>query len=410
MPKLLQICVEGNTGSTGTIAEAIGIIALNKQWESYIAYGRFPRPSQSKLIRIGSDLDIFLHGIETRLFDRHGLGSQNATSNLIKQIELIKPDVIHLHHLHGYYINIVFLFEFLANSGIPVVWTFHDCWSFTGHCTFFDFVGCEKWKSECNYCPQMREYPRSLWVDRSKKNFQLKKELFTSVPQLTIVSVSRWLDGLVHQSFFKNIPHTFIYNGINLETFKPLGDFAATKRKYKIDGKFLILGVATTWDRRKGLRDFIHLSKRIKESEQIILVGLDDQQIKGLPKNIKGVSRTDNKQELVELYNAADVFLNLSEEETFGLTTVEAMACGTPVIVYNKTASPELVHPETGMVIEKGDIDGLNSAIESIKQKGKMAYSLACRKHANDNFNVKDRFEEYFNLYNQMMYAKKLKK
>lgn len=410
MPKLLQICVEGNTGSTGTIAEAIGIIALNKQWESYIAYGRFPRPSQSKLIRIGSDLDTLLHGIETRLFDRHGLGSRKATRNLIKQIETIRPDVIHLHHLHGYYINIVLLFEYLANAGIPVVWTFHDCWSFTGHCAFFDFAGCDKWKSECNHCPQLREYPQSLWVDRSKKNFHLKKELFTSVPQLTIVSVSRWLDGLVHQSFFKNTSHIFIYNGINLETFKPSGDFVATKRKYKVDGKFLILGVATTWDRRKGLSDFIELSKRLRQNEQIILVGLDDKQIKELPENIIGLSRTDNKNELVELYSASDVFLNLSEEETFGLTTVEAMACGTPVIVYNKTASPELVQPETGMIIEKGNIDGLNSAIEVIKQKGKMTYSLACRKHVHDNFNVNDRFEEYFNLYDQMLGAKRLKK
>jgi glycosyltransferase involved in cell wall biosynthesis len=410
MPKLLQICVEGNTGSTGTIAEAIGVIALNKQWTSYIAYGRFPRRSQSNLIKIGSDFDIYLHGIETRLFDRHGLGSRNATRNLIKQIETIQPDVIHLHHLHGYYINIVLLFEYLANAGIPVVWTFHDCWSFTGHCSFFDKARCDKWKSECNNCPQIREYPQSLWLDRSKKNFYLKKELFTSVPQLTIVSVSRWLDGLVNQSFFKDTPHIVVYNGINLKTFKPSRDFAATKRKYKVEGKFLILGVATTWDRRKGLSDFTELSKRLRENDQIILVGLNYKQIKALPENIIGISRTDNKEDLVELYSASDVFLNLSEEETFGLTTVEAMACGTPVIVYNKTASPELVERETGMIIEKGDIDGLISAIDTIRQKGKKAFSGTCRKYAYDNFNFKDRFEEYFNLYNQMLRAKRLNK
>ena len=408
MPRLLQICVEGNTGSTGTIAEAIGIMALNKQWESYIAYGRFPRPSQSKLIRIGSDLDTMLHGIETRLFDRHGLGSRKATRNLIKQIEVIRPNVIHLHHLHGYYINIVLLFEYLANAGIPVVWTFHDCWSFTGHCAFFDFAGCDKWKSECDHCPQIREYPQSLLVDRSKKNFQRKKELFTSVPQLTIVSVSRWLDELVHQSFFSNTSHTFIYNGINLETFKASEDMVATRQKYNVDGKFVILGVATTWDRRKGLSDFIELSKRLRENEQIILVGLSEIQKNELPDNIIGLSRTDSKQDLVELYSASDVFLNLSEEETFGLTTVEAMACGTPVIVYNKTASPELVKPETGIIIEKGNIDRLISAIKMIKQKGKKAYSLACIEHVHDNFDVNERFEEYFNLYDQMLSARKL--
>ncbi len=410
MPKLLQICVEGNRGSTGTIAEAIGIIALNNEWESFIAYGRFPRPSQSKLIKIGSELSIFFHGIETRLFDRHGLGSRNATKNLIEQIEIIKPDVIHLHHLHGYYINIVILFEYLKIARIPVVWTFHDCWSFTGHCAFFDFVGCEKWKLECNNCPQTSEYPKSFCFDRSKKNFQLKKNLFTSVPQLTIVSVSRWLDGLVEQSFFKDISHFFIYNGIDLEKFKPSGDFCETKRKYKVDGKFLLLGVATTWDRRKGLNDFIELSNCLGDNEMIILVGLDDKQLKGLPEKIIGLSRTENIQDLVELYSASDIFLNLSEEETFGLTTIEAMACGTPVIVYNKTASPELVQPETGMVVEKGDIVGLYSSIKKIKQKEKLRWSSQCRKYVHDNFNVNDRFGEYIKLYNKMLDVNSLEK
>ena len=197
MPTIFQICVEGNTGSTGRIAEEIGILAIQKGWNSFIAYGRFPRPSKSNLIQIGTDFDVYLHGLETRLFDRHCLGSKTATHNLVKQIKEIKPDIIHLHHLHGYYINIEILFDFLANASIPVVWTFHDCWSVTGHCAYFDFAGCEKWKTECNNCPEKREYPASIFIDRSRKNYYLKKSLFTSVKKMVVVPVSDWLKNIV---------------------------------------------------------------------------------------------------------------------------------------------------------------------------------------------------------------------
>jgi putative colanic acid biosynthesis glycosyltransferase len=401
--KLLQICVEGNTGSTGTIAEAIGSIAISKGWESYIAFGRFPRPSVSNLIRIGSDLDTWLHGIETRLFDRHGLGSRRATRNLVRQIDIIKPDIIHLHHIHGYYINIVILFEYLAKVNIPVVWTFHDCWSFTGHCAFFDYAGCNKWETECNHCPQKLEYPKSLVVDRSQKNFRLKRSLFTSLPNMVIVSVSRWLDDLVARSFLKETRHTYIYNGIDTEVFKPSAEIDALRTKYHMDGKFLLLGAATTWDRRKGLKDFIALSKLLNPGEIIVLIGLDEEQRKNLPQNIIGLPRTDSRATLVEWYNVADVFLNLSVEETFGLTTAESMACGTPVIVYNKTASPELVREGAGFVVSAGDNSGLVNAIQNIKRSGKSAYSAACREHAVSKFNVHDRFNEYFDLYGEIV-------
>lgn len=403
MPKLLQICVEGNTGSTGTIAESIGQLVMNIGWDSYIAYGRYPRPSKSKLIRIGSDLEVLLHGIETRIFDRHGLGSRRATKKLVKQIEDIKPDIIHLHHIHGYYINMVILCKYLSKAKIPVVWTFHDCWSFTGHCGFFDFVGCEKWKTECNNCPQKREYPASLFFDRSKENYYLKKELFTSIADMVIVSVSKWLDNLVSQSFFKSNKHTYIYNGIDIEVFKPSNNVNPVRSKYNLHGKYVILGVASTWERRKGLSDFIELSKLLNQDEVIILIGLDQKQKTSLPRNVIGLSRTENKMELVDLYSASDVYLNLSVEETFGLTTAEAMACGTPVIVYNRTASPELVNINTGIVVEKNDFDGLIKAMEIIRGKGKDYYSAACRTRVVENFNENDRFNEYINLYEEMI-------
>lgn len=403
--RLLQICNEGNTGSVGTIAESLGKFVLEKGWESYIAFGRFQRPSASKLIKIGSDVDILSHGLETRIFDNHGFGSRQATKNLIKKIENIQPDLIHLHHLHGYFINVDILFKFLLKTNIPVVWTFHDCWSFTGHCTYFDFVNCDKWKTFCNECPQIHEYPKSIFLDNSNHNFTLKKQLFTSITRLTVVSVSNWLDNLVSNSFFKNTNHLCIYNGIDLEFFKPIENSESIKIKYNLKGKFVILGVATTWDRRKGFIDFLELAKYLKNDETIVLVGLSSDQRKDLPSNVIGLPKTENRSELANLFASADVFLNLSTEETFGLTTAEALASGTPVIVYDKTASPELVNKESGYVVKKNDYLAINKAIAEIKENRKEFYTSNCRLRACTLFNSKDTFNSYFQLYNKMIFS-----
>lgn len=400
--KILQICVEGNTGSTGTIAESIGEFMIQKGWESFIAFGRYPKLSKSKLIRIGSNFETILHGVETRLFDNHGMGSRRATKRLINKIEVIKPDIIHLHHLHGYYINIKILFEYLHKLKTPVVWTFHDCWSFTGHCAYFDFIECIKWQSECNHCPQRQEYPKSIFFDNSKNNFYLKKRLFTGIDNLTVVSVSHWLDNLVACSFFKDKNHICIYNGIDLNTFKPIDFTSDIKKKYNIENKFILIAAATTWSIRKGLDDFIELSNYLNEDEVIVLVGLSNQQINKLPKNIIGLSRTDDRTELANLFATADVLLNLSNEETFGLTTAEALASGTPVIVYNKTASPELVSTGTGFVIDKNDYMGLVKAINEIKVNKKSHYSDNCRKSAIEKFNSMSTHNSYFQLYNKI--------
>ena len=402
--KLLQICNEGNTGSVGTIAESLGTFVIEKGWESYIAFARFERGSNSKLIRIGSELDVITHGIESRIFDNDGFCSRNATKRLINKIEDIKPDLIHLHHLHGYFINVEILFNFLLHSNIPVVWTFHDCWSFTGHCTYFDYVDCDKWKSHCNSCPQKHEYPKSIFLDNSKNNFSKKRKLFTSISRMTVVSVSNWLDKLVEQSFFKDSNHLCIYNGIDLELFKPINNSDVIKNKYNINKKFVILGVATTWDRRKGLKDFIELSKYIKNEEIIVLVGLSKEQRRILPSNVLGLPRTENRIELAHLFAASDVFLNLSTEETFGLTTAEALASGTPAIVYNKTASPELVNSKTGFVVEKNDYLSIIEAIDEIKKNKKEFYKSNCRLRAFKLFNSKDIYNSYFELYNNMIF------
>ena len=410
MPKILQITIDGNIGSTGRIAEAIGIFAMERGWVSYIAHGRFARPSNSKIIKIGTATDVWTHGMQTRLFDMHGLGTKSSTIKFINQVKDIKPDVIHLHNIHGYYINMEVLFNYLSKTTIPLIWTFHDCWAFTGHCSHFDFVGCEKWKTECHHCPQKRDYPASYFFDRSRKNFQLKKELFTSVPDMTIVSVSKWLDNVVSESFLSHISREVIYNGVDIDIFNPVTDRDKVKEKLAIGNGLMILGVAGVWPKQKGLKDFIKLSEVISKEDSIVLVGLNELQINSLPPNIIGIARTENQQELKDLYATADVFLNLSVEETFGLTTAEALSCGTPAIVYNSTACPELVDAETGFVVKRNDIDALLAAVNTVRQNGKAFYSAACRNRAIKLFNQNERFNDYIDLYERRLEAGKLRR
>lgn len=403
MPKLFQIALESNKGSVGRIAEQIGETVMENGWKSYVTFARESSPSTSEVIKIGTKLDVYRHGIETRIFDNHCFSSKSATRDLIKTIKKIKPDVIHMHHLHGYYLNIEILFEYLKESGLPLVWTFHDCWSFTGHCAHFDFVGCDKWKTQCYSCEQKGEYPKSLFFDRSRQNYIDKKRIFNSVENLTIVSVSKWLDGKVKESFLKNIDSRVIYNGVDLNCFYPKDSRVLFDNKYKTKGKYLMIGVATTWDSKKGFSDFISLSKELNESFIIILIGLNKKQLKNLPSNVIGIERTESQDELCEFYSASDLFLNLSVEETFGLTTVEALACGLPVIVYNATASPELVSDDTGYVVEKGNIKELIETILKVKTLGKQHFTLASRDRAISLFDKNERFLEYFNLYNEIL-------
>lgn len=402
MKTLLQINSVVNSGSTGHIAEELGQIVVNNGWNSYIACGRNQRASKSAIIKIGSKLDILLHGLQTRLFDRHGLGSRRATLRLVKLINKIKPDIIHLHNLHGYYINIEILFSFLASNNIPVVWTFHDCWPMTGHCTYFDYIRCDKWKTECFGCPLKNEYPASFGLDRSKKNYQLKKTIFNSINQLTIVTVSKWLGNIVQDSYLKNCKIRVINNGIDTDIFHPVTSFKI-REQLNLENKFVILGVASIWSPRKGLADFIRLSFLLNSNFIIILVGLNDEQITNLPDNIIGISRTENQHELSEFYSIADIFVNPSVEETFGLTTVEALSCGTPAIVYNATACPEVLSEDTGFIIKKGDIVGLLSAIENVRKNGKVKYSNACRKRALELYDKNDRYLDYLNLYESLL-------
>jgi len=315
----------------------------------------------------------------------------------------IQPDVIHLHNLHGYYVNIEILFNFLTIENTPVVWTLHDCWPITGHCSHFDYVGCEKWKTECYSCPQKKMYPASFLFDNSRQNYSLKKQLFTSVKDMALVPVSNWMADILKQSFLQKYPIEIIHNGINLSQFKPANG-EHIKNKYQLENKFIILGVASVWKERKGLKDFVELSISLDKNFQIVLVGLSAHQIKSLPENIIGINKTENVEELVRIYSIADVFVNPTWEDTFPTTNVESLACGTPVITYKTGGSPEAIDATVGIVVEKGNINGLVQAVKHVQKRGNKYYTNACVERVRQFYNKDDQYKDYLNLYNKLLH------
>lgn len=399
MRKLLQINECLNL-STGNIARAIGDVALEHGWESYIAFSsREPVIAcKSKVIKVGGLLGPYLHYIENRIFDREGLGSKRATKRLIEQIKDIQPDIVQLHNIHDHWLNYKLLFEFLNNTGIKVVWTFHDCWAFTGHCFHFITKNCEKWKTGCYECPLQYEYPNTI-LDRSKKNYLLKKELFSNCKNLTIVPCSNWIRNFVKESFLCDKQLYVIKNGVNLEIFKSsvIDDKAN-------DSKYRILAVSNVWNKEKGIQDIYKLRKFLSEDYLITIVGLTSEQVKSLPKGIIGIQRTQNIQELVELYSKSDVLINPTYADTFPTINLEALACGTPVITYRTGGSPETIDELTGAIVEQGDLNALCDKIKEFKFLNfKQAHFEDCRKRAEEKFDKNQCFEKYLDLYQKIL-------
>lgn len=392
--RVLQINSVCGTGSTGKIAVDLYHMLVQSGNECCIAYGRGEAPQGVYSYKIGSNADVILHGIKSRITDRHGFYSGKTTKIFLEWMKKYNPDVIHLHNLHGYYINIELLFEALKMMNKPVVWTLHDCWAFTGHCAHFDFCGCNKWKTVCDKCNQKKNYPTSILCDASFKNYMDKKRLFTSINNLQIITPSQWLADLVKQSFFKEFDVCVIPNGIDLAIFRPL--HSKLKEMYGLNGKKIILGVANVWNERKGLNRFIKLSTVLNSSYQIILIGLNKRQIKELPYSIIGVVKTTDIDELVQWFSLADVYVNASVEETMGLTTVEALACGTPVIVYDRTAIPEAVNETCGVILQLGDGREIAMGIKRVEDK-KCSREI-CRKRAFD-FEKKQQYGQYLFKY-----------
>ena len=323
-----------------------------------------------------------------------GCFSALATKKLLKRLDAFQPDVIHLHNLHGWFVRLPSLFAYIKERNIPVVWTLHDCWALTGQCPHFTAVSCGKWKTGCHHCPQYREYPQS-YVDRSRTMWKKKKAWFSGVERMTVVTPSRWLAGLVKESYLKDYPVQVIHNGIDLSVFRP------TPGTFRIDhgceDKFLLLGVSYAWNQKKGLDVFAELARRLGAEYQIVLVGTDEATEKQLPGNIISVRRTQSQRELAELYTAADLFVNPTREEVLGLVNVEALACGTPVITFRTGGSPEIPDETCGSVVNCGDLDAMEREIRRIREERPYP-GAACRKRA-EAFDMRQRFEEYVRLY-----------
>lgn len=398
MTKLLQINVTANWGSHGTIAEKIGELAQQELgWESYIAYGRRARTSSSHLIHIGNMWDERWHGVETRLFDNAGLASRLTTKKFLRLLDEIKPDIIHLHNLTGYYINYPLLFQYIADHDIPTVWTLHDCWFMTGHCVHFEYINCDRWKTGCGRCPNIKSYPESLGIDNSKRNYRLKKHYFNLPGKLTLVPVSDWLNRLTRLSFLKDRNIVTIHNGIDLTQFKP-----SSVRKIDSD-KPIVLGVASKWTPERGMYDVINLCNHAEF--QVVIIGLDEKQCKNLPDNIISIPRTSSQTELACYYSNANVFVNPTYSDNFPTVNIEALACGTPVVTYRTGGSPESLTPETGRVVEQGDQDALYHAIMeilSLSPEKRALMKAACINRAHE-FDYHVRFKDYLTLYKSML-------
>lgn len=352
--KILMINVVCGIGSTGKICTDLASELEKQGNEVKIAYGRekVPKQFQKYAVRVGTNIDSMIHGLRGRLLDQCGFGSKKSTLNFIKWAEIYNPDILWLHNLHGYYINIPVLFEWIKSRPSMVVrWTLHDCWAFTGHCAYFTMANCYKWKKQCEHCCEKKSYPRSIFVDNSRKNYLLKKKAFLNVRNMSLIVPSEWLAHHVNESFLSDYPIKIQKNCINTNIFKPtVSDF---RKEYNLEDKKIILGVASIWDKRKGLNDFIELSKMLNQKYCIVLVGLNKMQIKRLPDNIIGLEKTNSSYELAQIYSAADIFVNPSKEETFGMTTIEAEACGTPAIVYKNTACEEIVKDRKGIAVDQ---------------------------------------------------------
>lgn len=398
--KVLQINTICGSGSVGRITVDI-VHALEEQGdEGMVAFGRRTGPEGIPTYKFGTDLDMGFHVLHTFFRGEHGFASKKQTGRLIEKIKEYDPDIIHLHNIHGFYLDVEQLFWYLKQAGKPVVWTLHDCWSFTGHCAHFDYIGCMKWKTGCGSCPQYRSvYPYALFKDNTASNYQRKKAAFTGVPSLTVVTPSQWLAGYARESYLGEYPVQVIPNGIALDKFHPVDQ--GLRRKLGFEGKYILLGVASMWEERKGYAYFEQLADRLPDDYQIILIGLSKRKMKKLHPKIHGVMRTNSMEELAEYYSMADAYVNTTLEDTFPTTNLEALACGTPVITFATGGSVESVDESCGKVVPKGDVEALEAAVKAMRSEpDKREACLAKASHYDKN----ERFQDYLKLYAKLLH------
>lgn len=406
--KILQINVCLNVLSTGRITEQIGMKVREQGWQSYVlTYGPF-KESQSYVIKVVGKVGRFIHRLLNRFFDAQGYGSYFATKKALEKIKEIDPDIIHLQNIHDCWLNHRLLFNYIIQNNKPVVWTFHDCWAFTGHCAYFDDVDCMRWKNGCFDCLLKNK----MSLDLSNYNYERKKRVFHKIKNLTIVPVSFWLEDLARQSFFGGRQIVTIHNGIDLNMFRPR--VSNLRHKLNLTHSFVILGVASNWEASKGLYDFVKLSK--DSYYNVILIGLPNNLKKDIPDNIITIERTDSQEQLAEYYSMADVFVNPTYHDNYPTVNLEAIACGTPMVGYNTGGSPEALYEDRGngyepncqcgIIVEKGNFDALHNAIESLRTEDddtRLARRTACRKHAEKCFNKDTCYARYINLYTEIV-------
>ena len=412
MPTLLQINVTANSGSTGKIAEQINQVAQSQGWKTYLAYGRNMQPCKSELVHVGNRLQVYEHYAEHRLFDNDGLASRIATHQMIRKIMEIKPNVIHLHNIHDHWLNYRILFKYLNTLDTPVVWTQHDCWAFTGGCSHFTRRGCYHWREDgCSNrsCPMKQSMKMRKMFEKTTRHYRLKHDLFTATNKMVLVPVSQWLEDLERQSFLQCHRIITIHNGIDTSVFQPT-DSVEVRQKYGIGEQQYVVGVSSVWLPYKGWNDFLRLQNMLPQKVKLVLVGLKQEQIEEAKRNgIIGILRTENVKELAVLYSGAMMFCNLTYEDNYPTTNLEAMACSTPVLTYRTGGSPEAVTPDTGWVIEQGDLAAVAKTIEDwskiieAEPTLEMKMRQHCRERAEKEFKKEDRFNEYMELYNELI-------
>lgn len=397
--KVLQINAVSRISSTGRTSSEMADFLNQNGHEGFIAYSAgLPYYNGYK---IGSKLDTKLHGLFSRVFGLQAYFSKRATRKLLDYITDLKPDVVHLRNLHSNYINLKLLTNFLAKNDIPTVMTLHDCWFYTGKCTHYTTDNCFKWQTGCGGCPRLKKDNPSWYFDRTRKMYIDKKKWFSAIPRLAVVGVSDWITNEARKSFLSSAKVlTRIYNWIDLDVFKPV-DGSAVRQKLGITDKYVVLGIASGWSNRKGLDKFIELSNIIPPEMIIVLVGGLSSNI-NFPDNIIHIPETHNAAELAEYYSMADVYVHLSQEETFGKVIAEALSCGTPAIVLNSTACPEIVDSSCGMVLSDHQPRTILDAVMAIKEKGKRYYSESAIIFVNNNFNKGDLIEKTIELYKDL--------
>lgn len=398
--KILQINAVSGIRSTGRTCVEIADYLNENGHEGYVAYSDgIPYRLGYK---IGTPIEIKIHGLLSRALGTQAYFSKNGTRKLIKYIKELQPDVVHLRNLHGNYINIKMLLTFLAQKDIPTVLTLHDCWFFTGKCCNYSVDNCFKWHTECSNCPRIHKDNPSWLFDRTKTMYKNKKEWFGKIPRLAVVGVSDWVTSEAQKSFLASAKIlTRIYNWVDMDVFEPVNT-DGLRHSLGLENKFIILGVASDWNNAKGLDKFIEIADAISIDMAIVLIG----NIKGtqeLPQNIIHLKETHDINELAAYYSMADVFLNLSLEETFGKVAAEALACGTPVICLRSTANPELVPDGCGYVIDEYSSQSILNSIDAVHAKGKSEYSSSCVSFANNNFEKDANIIKYLDLYQECL-------